>query len=177
LETTVKHFAKKSAAAISALVTGLCPMAGEMSVATAARTAAVVTVSAAALVPMSAQAQTNHRMCARIFNNAGNNGRGWKIAVGMEVNKLDYVTCTALQATWLIISTLPNSFKSFLASSTAQAIGAGHQLQGSPVYMATCESFSKKMNANTGDVCLRMTDYKLYGFAWDGRFTMGNISL
>lgn len=175
----MKSIVRKSLAAATALSTGLAPMTTQFTAASAARLATVSAVSAAvALAPSAAYAQKNKRMCGTVWDGGlrGGNKSGLA-AVGMEVNKLDIVTCTGLVGAWVVLTSVPSGLQSLAQTLLGNAAGVGTGLIGSLRMMETCESFSRRVQANTNDVCLKMTDYRLYAFVkvYGGGFSMGKV--
>jgi hypothetical protein len=174
----MKSFLQKSVATLAVVGSTLAPMASQFTAASAVRATAVAGVGALALTASpDASAQVNKRMCATVWDNSVRQGSNRGLAaIGMEVNKLDYVTCTAITAAWIALSTLPNSVESFAKVLLGNSASVGYGLIGDLRFMETCEGFSKRIKANTGDVCLRMTDYKLYAFVKVGStFSMGRV--
>lgn len=133
--------------------------------------------SGLAVMSGAAHAQKNKRMCARVWQSRSGTAAG-VVAIGVEVNKYDLVTCLGLHASWAVLTAVPGSVAALARDVFNNASGVGSGLSGRMVAMQTCEDFSRDMRANRGDVCLSMTDYKLYAFAHGDRgFVMGNIKL
>lgn len=149
------------------------------SVLTARVAAAGAIASGLAMMSGTAHAQKNKRMCARVWRARSGSGAGeGVVAIGVEVYKYDLATCLGLHASWTVLTAVPGSVASLARSVFDNASGVGSGLQGRMVAMQTCEDFSRDIRANRADVCLSMTDYKLYAFAHGDRgFVMGNINL
>lgn len=170
-------FFKKAAAACLAVSTVVAPVATQISTAVASRAASVMAVGAAAVaLPGVAHAQSGKRICGSVWGVRGN-GRYGYAAIAMEVYKWDVFTCTGLVGAWAGLSILPNGVMSLAQGLFNNAAGVGTGLTGSIRMMQTCENFSSSIQANQYDVCLSMTDYKLYKFAKvvGGPFAMGRV--
>lgn len=172
----MKRFLQRSVATLAVIGSTLAPMATQFSAATATRTAALAGVTALALTASpDANAQVNKRMCATVWDNSVRiGGTSGLAAIGMEVNKIDYVTCSAVTAAWIALSSLPSTLQGLVQALFGNSASVGTGLIGDLRFMETCEGFSKRIRADRNDVCLSMTDYKVYVFVRVGSvFSMG----
>ena len=175
----MKSIIRKTLAAAAALSSAMTPMASQFTAASAARLGTVAAMgSIAAMAPSAAYAQSGKRMCGTVWDGLRPGGsRQGLVSVGMEVSKYDFVTCPALIVGWIALTSLPRGVQGFAQSVFNNSAGVGTGLIGNIRLNETCESFSRRVQANTGDVCLRMTDYKLYAFVkiYGGIFSMGRV--
>lgn len=174
MNNRIKSFLAAAAAASSTLA----PMASQFTAVSATRLSAVAAMSSVAvLTPSTAFAQSGKRMCGTVWDNSISGGGAAGLAsIGMEVSKYDFVTCGGLFAAWVTLTSLPRGVTALAKSLFNNANGVGTGLIGNLRYNETCESFSRRVGANTGNVCLKMTDYKLYAFVnVGGKFGMGRI--
>lgn len=175
----MKSLVKKSVATAAAVCSVLSPMATQFTAASAARLGTVAAVSSiATLAPSAAFAQSGKRMCGTVWDNSVRAGSSQGLAaVGMEVSKYDFFTCPATIASWVFLSGglqagVQRMAKSLFGNNSF--VGAG--LIGDLRAMETCEGFSQRVRANTGNVCLQMQDYRLYVMVRvGGTFGMGKI--
>lgn len=155
---------KKSLAAVAAAVCGSAAMLPQVStLAAPAAGTALAALALTAATPSVAHAQTNKRMCGRIWwLTGGSFARHASISVVMEVNKWDVVTCTSLQALYTALTALPSGVRGWAQVMFGNQGNPITGTQGSFVYMQTCESYSSRVNLSVRDVCLQMQDYKFY---------------
>ena len=173
----MKRLLKSYTAAALAMSTGLAPLATQLSTAVATRASlAAVTSAAVLLAPSAAHAQSGKRICGTVWGLRASGKSGYA-AIAMEVSKYDVVTCTGLVAAWVGLTSLPTGLMGTAQALFNNTAGVGYGLIGSLRMMQTCESFSGSIQANTGNVCLKMTDYKLYKFVKvsGGAFSMGRL--
>lgn len=161
----MNSFLRRSTAGVLAISAGLASVVAPLTTTVASRIGIAAATSAVALaVPMSAHAQSGKRICGTVFGLRLNQSGSGKAGFMMEVSKYDPVTCTALLATWVTITGLPNSLQSYAQGLLNIQAGVGTGIVGNLRAMQTCEAFSSSVGANTGDVCLQMQDYKIYKF-------------
>lgn len=175
----MKSFIRKSLATAAAVSSAMAPVASQLTAVSTARLGTVAAVSSVALLaPSAAHAQSGKRMCGTVWDNSVRAGSGQGLAaVGMEVNKYDFFTCPALVGTWVFLSGgLRGGVERFAKAMFGNNAWVGTGLIGDLRVMETCEGFSQRVRANTGNVCLRMQDYRLYVMVKAGwTFGMGKI--
>jgi hypothetical protein len=175
----MKSFIRKSLATVAAASSAMAPMASQFTAASAARMGTVAAVSSiATLAPSAAFAQSGKRMCGTVWDNSIRAGSSQGLAaIGMEVSKYDFFTCPAATATWIFLTGgLRVGIDRFAKSMFGNNSFVGTGLIGDLRMMETCEGFSQRVRANTGNVCLQMQDYRLYVMVKVGRtFGLGRI--
>lgn len=175
----MKSFIRKSLATAAAASCAMAPMASQFTAASVARLGTVAAVSSiAALAPSAAFAQSGKRMCGTVWDNSVRVGSNQGLAaIGMEVSKYDFFTCPALIGTWVFLTGgLRFGVERWSKALFGNNAWVGTGLMGDLRAMETCEGFSRRVRANTGDVCLQMQDYRLYVLLRvGGTFGLGKI--
>lgn len=152
---------KKLTLAVASLATAIAPTTVSLSSFVGARTATVAAgAAAAALLPMTASAQSGKRVCGDGWNFLDLSGTA---GFAMEVYKWDVVTCAAVVVT--ITALLgPLSASSLAQNYFGQAVNVWRTKRPGPFVLQTCEAFTagKLNNKYGGDACNSMQDYKIY---------------
>lgn len=142
----------KRATAALAIMSSVAVITPQVALTGAAGGAALVGASVLASSP--AEAQPNKRICGAKYSAAGH-----VLAIIMEVNKADIITCTGFTAgislLWLVSSRLG------IADAIMREL---HSVKaGSTWFLKTCEAVTSATGGGyNGDICNSMQDYKVY---------------